>query len=217
VIGALVARAQTPLKTIDIPQGGKIVYGLVDGANGQAAAMSTILRMMHQNCGEKLQIGRVFKMRGTDSVGVFFTVVNHPAGNAQVAGLIVAAGSVPHEAEAALVSGRADRFGQTINPMLTKPFSVWHPGRAAATSSASAGNSSASASGPAPAGHSAAVLPLHKATLQDNTASVSMPDGWQLVPKNSGGGTIVMVGPNQEGIVLNAAYTGQDPTNTGFQ
>lgn len=104
------------------------MYGKVDGADTQGAAMTTLLRNVHKNCGEKPQIGRVFKMRGTDSVGVFFTVVNHPAGNVQVAGLIIAAGSGPHGAEAALVSDSAGRFGSTINPMLTKLFSVWHPG-----------------------------------------------------------------------------------------
>jgi hypothetical protein len=40
---AHLARAQTPLKPIDNPQGGKIVYGQVDGANSLAAAMGTEL------------------------------------------------------------------------------------------------------------------------------------------------------------------------------
>ena len=74
------AQAQTPLKTIDNPQGGKIVYGVVDGAASQAAAMGTVLRGLHNNCGEKPQIGKIFRVRGTDSVAVFFTVVNHPGG-----------------------------------------------------------------------------------------------------------------------------------------
>ena len=60
VIGALVTGAQTPLQTIDMPQGGRIVYGRVDGAFTQGAAMTSVLRVMHQNCGEKPQIGRVF-------------------------------------------------------------------------------------------------------------------------------------------------------------
>ncbi len=37
-IGSHPAGAQTPLKTIDNPQGGKIVYGLVDGATTQAGS-----------------------------------------------------------------------------------------------------------------------------------------------------------------------------------
>jgi len=60
---------------------------------------------------------------------------------------------------------------------------------------------------------------LHKVTLPDNTASVSIPDGWKFNTKVSGGGTIVLEGPHGggEGIVLNTAYSGQDPTNPGFQ
>ena len=216
VIGALVTSAQTPQQTIDMPQGGRIVYGAVDGADTQGAAMTSVLRFLHQNCGEKPQIGRVFRMRGTNSVGVFFTVVNHPAGNVQVAGLIIAARTGSNRAEAALVSDAAQRFGSTINPMLTKLFSVWHPG-GAATADALSSRSSAPASGPASAGHPAAVLPMHKVALQDNTASASLPDGWQLVPRSSGGGTIVMVGPHQEGVALNASMLAQDPTNPGFR
>src|ERR1017187_8698996 len=119
LVNACVA-AQTPLQTIDMPQGGRIVYGSVAGANTQGAAMAAVLRNMHQNCGEKPQIGGVFKMRGTDSVGVFFTVVNHLAGNIAVAGLIISAGR--DSQEAALVSDKADHFGTTINPMLATLF-----------------------------------------------------------------------------------------------
>ena len=88
---ASVSHAQSPLRTIDNPQGGKIVYGVVDGATTSAAAMGTVLRIVHNNCGEKPQVGKVFKVRGTNSDAVFFTVVNHPQGNKQVAGLLIAA------------------------------------------------------------------------------------------------------------------------------
>ena len=57
-------------------------------------------------------------MRGTDSDAVFFTVVNHPQGNKQVAGLVIAAPSGSNQMEAALVSDDAARFGSTVNPML---------------------------------------------------------------------------------------------------
>jgi hypothetical protein len=93
--------AQTPRTTIDMPQGGRIVYGKVPGADSQDTAMTAQLREMHQNCVKKPQVGKVFKMRGTDWVGLFFTVVNHPAGNVPVAGLIIVAATGPHSAEAA--------------------------------------------------------------------------------------------------------------------
>ena len=206
------ACAQTPLKTIDNPQGGKIVYGLVDGATTQPAAMAKVLRIVHNNCGEKPQVGRVFKVRGTDSDAVFFTVVNHPQGNKQVAGLVIAALSGPNKVEAALVSDDAARFGSTLNPMLTKLSSEWHPGGLAATTSASTGKSSAPASGPATGGHSAPAARLHTVTASDNSVSIGVPDGWTMDP-GSGRGVIIVKGPQGEVVALNMMRNAVDPTS----
>ena len=177
--------AQTPMKTINNPQGGKIVYGLVDGATTQPAAMAQVLRTVHNNCGERPQVGRVFKVRGTDSVAVFFTVVNHPQGNKQVAGMVFAAPSGPNQIEAAMVSDDAARFGSTVNPMLNRLFSEWHPG----------GGGQASA--PAAGGRSALAAGLHTVTAPDNSVSIGAPDGWTVDP-NSGHGTIIAKGPQGE-------------------
>ena len=211
--------AQTPLKTIDMPQGGKIVYGLVDGAGTQAAAAIALLRTVHKNCGEKPQIAQVFKVRGTDSIGVFFTVVNHPGGNKQVAGLIVAAPSGPQQVDAAMVTDDASRFGSTVNPMLAKLFSVWHPGSLAAASGSAAGARTASASGaeagahPAPAnGPSAPAAALRNVSAADNSATIGIPDGWTLDPR-SAGGTMVVSGPQGEQVALNMLKTAVDPTH----
>jgi hypothetical protein len=207
------AQAQTPLKTIDNPQGGKIVYGVVDGAASQAAAMGTVLRGLHNNCGEKPQIGKIFRVRGTDSVAVFFTVVNHPGGNKQVAGLVIASESGPNRVEAALISDDAARFGSTVNPMLTKLFSVWHPGGAgAATSGSPAGAKTASASGPASGGGSAPAAALHTVSASDNSASIGIADGWKLSP-NSGRGVIGVQGPNGEQVTVMAMKGAIDPTH----
>jgi len=201
--------AQTPLTTIDMPQGGRIVYGKVQGADTQGTAMTHVLRIMHDNCKDKPQIGKVFKMRGTDSVGLFFTVVNRPAGNVQVAGLIIAAGSGAHQAEAALVSDRADRFGSTINPMLTKLFSVWHPAGATAVSTSAPATKSA-ATAPAAGAHSAPPAALHTVSAPDGSATIGIPDGWTLDP-NSGRGTMVVSGPRGEQVGLSMTRTAIDP------
>src|SRR5271157_5672262 len=44
------------LKTIETPQGGRIVYGLVDGATSPAGAMATMLRTVHNTCGENEEV-----------------------------------------------------------------------------------------------------------------------------------------------------------------
>jgi hypothetical protein len=121
-VNAFSAAAQTPLKSVNSPEGGRIMYGVVDGATSQAGGMASVLRAVHANCGERPQIGRVLKFRGTETVGVFFSVVNHPAGNIKVAGLVVAAMNGSRQVEAALVSDDASRFGTTVNPMLKELF-----------------------------------------------------------------------------------------------
>jgi hypothetical protein len=209
-ISAHNACAQTAQKTIDNPQGGKIVYGPVDGATTQAEAMSKVLRIVHNNCGEKPQVGKVFKMRGTDSDAVFFTVVNHPQGNKQVAGLVIAAPSGPNQVEAALLSDDAARFGSTVNPMLDKLSSVWRPSGLAPAATASTGKSSAS--GPATGGHSAPAARLHTVTASDNSVSIGIPDGWTMEPV-SGHGTIIVKGPRGELVALNMMRNAVDPTS----
>jgi hypothetical protein len=91
--------------------------------------------------------------------------------------------------------------------MLTKLFSVWHPGGAA--------NSTRSGSTTAP--RSAPVAPLHQVVLPDRSAAVSLPSGWQILSRVSGGGTIVALGPNKELVQLNASYLAFDPYNRAVQ
>jgi hypothetical protein len=198
-IGSHTAGAQTPLRTINPPQGGTIVYGLVDGATSQAAAMSEVLRIVHNDCGDKPRLGRVFRVRDTDSVAVFFTVVNRAQGNKPVAGLLIAAPSGPDTIAAALVSDDATRFGSTVNPMLNRLFSEWHPGGTAAVP-----------------GASRAIPPMRQVMLRDNTASVSLPDGWSMDPK-SGGGTSTVYGPRGERVLLNLWFMAQDPRSQSFR
>lgn len=57
---------------------------------------------------------------------------------------------------------------------------------------------------------------MRRVTLPDNTASVSLPDGWKLSP-NSGGGTIWVTGPLDERIALDQAWFGQDPDDPSYK
>ncbi len=212
-IGSLTAGAQTPFRTINPPQGGTIVYGLVDGATSPAAAMSEVLRIVHHDCGDRPRVGRVFRVRDTDSVAVFFTVVNRARGDKPVAGLLIAAPAGPDAIEAALVSDDAARFGSTVNPLLNRLFSEWHPGGAAAAVRAQNGDRPAYAPG---AGRGGEIPPMRQVTLRDNTASVSLPDGWSVDPKSGGGGAMVH-GPRGERIALNMWFMAQDPRSPSFR
>jgi hypothetical protein len=198
----------TPITTLDAAQGGKISYGTVAGATTQAAAMSKILIGMQNTCGERPQTGKVFQFKGTKTVGVFFTVTDHSKGNKKVAGLVLSAASGPRQVEAALLSNDASRIGKTVNPMLQQLFSVWHPDSQAAASGSLAGGQSASAGN----GHFAPAAGLHTVTASDNSASIGIPDGWQLDP-HSAGGTMSMLGPNGEQVVFHATKSAVDPYN----
>src|SRR5580658_8476592 len=119
--------AQGALKTIDNPKGGKIVYGQVGGATSEAGAMGTVLRAIHSQFGDRPNVGKIFRVHGTNSVAAFFNVVKRNQGNGQLAGLVIASSFGAGHVEAAMMSDDAGRFGSTINPMLNQLFSVWHP------------------------------------------------------------------------------------------
>jgi hypothetical protein len=212
-LNAGLAPAQTALKTVNSPEGGKIMYGVVDHAPTQVAGMASVLRAVHTNCAERPQIGRVFKFRGTETVGVFFTVVNHSAGNVKVAGLVMAAMN-GQQVEGAVVSDAASRFGTTLNPMLKELLAVWHPGGSTAATTADSTNkpSAQPASSSVAGGHSASAAKLHSVSASDNSATIGIPDGWTLDPR-SAGGTMLVNGPQGESIGLNMTHTAIDPTN----
>jgi hypothetical protein len=179
--GTMRAQCEPALKVIDNPGGGMIVYGQVAGQKSEAGAMGAVLRSVHKQCGDRPVVGKLFRVRGTNSVAVFFSAVKHTQGDLPVAGLVIATKRRPRDVEAALLTDDASRFGKTVNPMLKSLFGVWHPGSAATASSD--GRSS-----PAE---------LHEVTLRDDSASVGLPEGWTLSPQ-SGGGTIIAKGPNGE-------------------
>jgi hypothetical protein len=204
---AATTRAQTPLKTINNPGGGTIVYGHVDGQSTEPGAMGAILRVLHNQNGDRPQVGRVFRVNGTNSVAIFFTLVKRNQGNAQIAGMLIASKVSDTNVEAALVTDDASRFGTTINPMLKTLFTEWHPGGA---NGAGPGRSAASA------GYAPTVAPLHQYVLPDRSAAVSLPDGWQVSP-TSGGGTIIATGPNGEAVSLGYPFLAMDSRNPRVQ
>ena len=198
LFAATIALAQSGLTTIENPKGGRIVYGEVDGQNTEAGAMGAVLRSLHNQYGDKPQVGKLFQVRGTNSVAVFFTMVNRNQKNMQLAGMIIASQTSGGHVEAALLTDEAPRFGSTINPMLSKLFSVWRPN----------GNT-ASAQEAAVVGKGAA-LKLY--TLPDRSASVSLPEGWNVLPSSSGG-TIMAQGPDGSAVALGYPYLASDTNN----
>ena len=177
--------AHGALKTIDSPQGGKIVYGQVEGAPSEAGAMGAVLRALHTQFGDRPKMGKIFRVHGTNSVAAFFTVVQRNRGNAPFAGMVIASNFGAGDVEAAAISDDAARFGSSINPMLKQLLGVWRPAATQTSASASPANAT----------------PLREFSLPDRSASVSLPEGWKVSP-TSGGGTIIAEGPNGEAVSL---------------
>ncbi len=204
------ALPQSPLRNMPGPQGGSIIYGTVDGANTPPAAMGAILKKLHSKYGERPVVGRVFRVRGTDSDAVFFTLTPHVASMKPVAGMLLVSNAYGH-VEAALLSDNASRFGTSINPMLQTLFTNWKPGGkslATSTGQRTAADSGAADSGP--------VAPLRPYRLQDGSAMVMLAAGWQVSPQ-SGGGTILAEGPNGEKLALGFPYLAHDPRDPRTQ
>jgi hypothetical protein len=204
---ALPAIAQGGLKTINPPQGGTIVYGQVSGQTTEAGAMGAVLRSVHQNVGEKPQVGKLFQVHGTESVAAFFSATRHNGNGGQVAGLIIVTKVSSDHVEAALVTDDATRFHHNLQSDMKMLFAQWHPLQGAAPSGSNSGPNSPSGS----------IAPLHQDGLADRSASVSLPDGWKILTNLSGGGTIVAVGPSGENAFLGITFGAQDTNNPMVQ
>jgi hypothetical protein len=183
--------ASAAMKTVDA-QGGKIVYGAVDGQTTEAGAMGAMLKNLHNQYGDRPQVGKLFQVQGTQSVSAFFSI-----GTKHLAGIIIVAKVAESRVEAGVISGDAAHFGSNYNAMMKTLMTTWHP-----FEGAQQGGGSAAA--------------LHKYTTPDRTAWVELPDAWK-VQQGSGGGTIMANGPNGEEADLGFGFLGSDLNNPRVQ
>jgi hypothetical protein len=216
--------AQQPLTIIPTTPGGIIEYGVVTGATTLQGAMGSALRQIHEACRERPVVGQVFRVKGTNSAGVFFTVVAHAQNNRQLVGLCIGAQGAGNKMEVAVVADSANRFGQTANGMMQQLFAVWNPAGSAASEEGKPVAAASPAAKPetaAPAADQAAKpeaatpaapVPLRRVTASDNSAAISIPEGWTLDPV-SGHGTILVHGPNGEHLGMDMVKPAVDPTN----
>ncbi len=196
------AAAEVSLKKISDPNGGRIMYGPVEGQTTEAGAMASVLRQIHSNWGEEPQVGKFFRVRNTDSIATFITGTNHSLGDLQLAGLVIVSQISPQHVEAALLVDNVQHFGGNINNMLGELFQQWHPaGAVDAANGGSTGGPPAGLANANPGTADGAAAALHKYMLPDGSASALMPDGWQVTPA-SGKGTIFFQGPNGEMVTL---------------
>jgi hypothetical protein len=201
-LSLLTPPAPAALKTVAAPQGGSLQYGKVDGQSNEAGAMGAVLRSLHTQYGDRPQVGRLFAVKGTESIAAFFSVTNKNHGGGPIAGLMIATKPSNTDVEVGVVSDDASRFPRTLAPMMQSLLKVWRPMNVP-------GAASGSASAPAAA--------LHTVTLPDNSASVGLPQGWSVVQRASAGGTIIAGGPRGEVATLGLTFLASDPRNPSVQ
>ena len=130
-LGAAVAASGQGLTRINPQGGGMIMYGQVQGQSTEAGAMGYILKNLHQSIGEKPQVGKLFDVKGTDSVATFFNITRRDQGPGKppltVSGLLIATKVSTDHVEAAVVSDDAARFNKTLPGMMKTLMAQWHP------------------------------------------------------------------------------------------
>jgi hypothetical protein len=208
-LGAAAAALGQGLTRINPPGGGMIQYGQVQGQSTEAGAMGYILKNLHNSIGEKPQVGKLFDVRGTDSVATFFNITRRDQGPGKpplkVSGLLIATKVSTDHVEAAVVSDDAARFNKTLPGMMKTLMAQWHPMAGAQT--AGGNGVGAGAAGPA--------AQLRTVTTQDQSASIGLPQGWQM--GQGGQGTVFASGPNGENVSLDLVLGATDPNNPAAQ
>jgi hypothetical protein len=198
------ARAQSTLKVINPPGGGRVIYGQIPGEATESAAMGWILRSLHQEFDDRPQVGKLFQIHGTQSIAAFFSLNNHFQGNAPLNGLMIVTKTATDHVEGAVVYDQAAKFSPNCAPLMATLFHEWHPFAVSAPVNSSV------------AGPAAPVPPLHPFVTPDRSISVDLPDGWKTDP-TSNGGTLFASGPNGEVVMLGLTVLANDTRNPSVQ
>jgi hypothetical protein len=200
LLGLPKASAEAALEVIDGRDGGRIVYGVMEGTSA-ANAMSAVLHYVHHEFGTPPVVGKVFQSRDGQDFGAFFTVTANSPGGKAFAGLAIASIAAGMKAAAAVLYDESARFAQTEPKLLRTLNDAW---RTAATS-------------PGPGRlPSAAVPPLTATPFPDGSGAVNLPEGWRITFASHGAAFIV--GPRDEQVLLsNSVGPIFDPNNPQVQ
>jgi hypothetical protein len=200
LLGSPTTRAQEPLEVIDGRDGGKVIYGAMEGTS-PATAMSAVLHYVRRAFGTAPVVGKVFESRDRQNFGAFFTVTASAPGSKPFAGVAIVSLAQGTNAAAAVLYDESARFAQTEPQLLRALTDAW---RTAATSS-----------GPARS-HSASVPLLTATRFPDGSGAVNLPEGWRITFASHGAALIV--GPHDEQVLLsNSVGPIYDPNNPQVQ
>jgi len=195
--GTQPAHSSIPLTSMDAPQGGKIVFGTVDGAATQAEAMGKVLRIVHTNCGDKPQVGNFLQSHDGNSLATFFTLT---AKGQPMAGLVIVTMQGGKPPQVAVLYDTASRF-PTTEPSLMRALSAAQQsvGGTAEGTGSHAQTQPVSATAGQPER-------LTMATSGDRSASIGLPAGWRITVVAAG--QLTAEGPRGESVGLGLLYQG---------
>lgn len=207
------------LQTINNPSGGQVLYGPIDHSTSLGSAMAAILHAVHQKYGEKPQIGKFFQNKQNGSVATFFRLTGRNQGNKPVSGMaIVSLAQGNTSGVSAALFDDAARFPKTQQALMQKLNESWQRDNAKLVSMAraTAGNAQGVpvTRGNGPGGifgtnePATSSVPLHLAKSPDNSASIGLPEAWQVTGGN--GGSLMANGPRSEliqmGVIVGNIY-----------
>ncbi|MEO6807452.1 MAG: hypothetical protein ABI286_04215 [Edaphobacter sp.] len=211
VAGPVAALAQSNgLTTIDNPSGGQVVYGPMTNITTMPAAMGAMLRNVHGHFGDRPEIGKLVQSKDGSSLATFFTVTDKKGSGEKVAGMAIVVAPDGRSGGAAVLYDRADGFAKTQPILLQKLNEAWQKGHPVTQVSNTdshpqqsrphSTSTQAQQAQPSNTARNYPVQPLHTASSPDNSATVSLPAGWQVI--GGGAGSIQAKGPKGDGVNL---------------
>jgi len=195
------------LKTIQNPGGGQIVYGALESnsAANKTDAMRYMLRQIHGHFGDAPKLSKFFQSRDGSSLGAFFSLKDVNFGGGQpLAGLAIVTILPSGTVQTAVLTDQEKRFATTEPQMLKALSAAWR-----SQSQPAIGRTAAPAVAPA------RIPRLVWRTGGDRSATVLLPEDWQLT--GVGGGMISAQGPNHELLVIGGSFQNiSDPRMSRF-
>lgn len=183
--------APAGVRTIDVPNAGRIYLGAFAGQPTPADAMGKALHQVEVMCGDRPQLGKQVKNTTGEIMAAFFTVTGKNQDGKPMQGLAIVYAPKTGTAGGAVLMDYADRFPSTVNTMFTRLKQELGKAPAGVSGAQASGASGSPASGAAPASTSAPVKAgpaqsLHTVSFPDGTGVIGLPSGWQMQQAQKG-------------------------------
>jgi hypothetical protein len=208
--------AQSGVKTIDNPGGGRIYIGALAGQPTPEDAMGKVMTKVTALCGDRPQLGKLDKNTSGEILAGFFTVTGKNQDGKPMEGLAIVYAPKTGTAGGAVLLDTADRFPTTVNSMFSRLKQELGAPASGSGAQASAGGSGTSGPSASSAATAAPVKvgpaqPLQRAVFPDGTGSIGLPAGWQM--QTAAKGDVIAAGSHGEKLRFGWTIAAIDPTN----